>query len=78
MNGSIKLMRYFSFSAFFLGFAFLFIQTFPEDESMDLGRIISCGIGYWLWLASMAIACLASLLMRDKKRIMLPKEQSPT
>jgi hypothetical protein len=57
-----------------LGFAFLLATKVMVSESGTPNRVEGYGVGYWLWLASIAIACCASLLVRSAKATTSTKE----
>ncbi|MBI3514558.1 MAG: hypothetical protein HY060_10915 [Proteobacteria bacterium] len=44
--------------------AFLFMNTVITDASGTLLPITGVTVGYWLWLASMATACLGAIFLR--------------
>ncbi len=53
---------YTSLAALLIGLSFLLRKSIIKDEGGNYGTITGYRAGYWLWLASMAVAVLATLV----------------
>jgi hypothetical protein len=54
--------------ALLLALSFLLNRQISVDEAGHYGQIIHDGLGYWCWLASIALAFVAALVLRWKTR----------
>lgn len=52
-----------------LGFAlsFLSVKEMDVDEAGHSAKIISYGLGYWLWIGSIVMACVGSMVAAFRK-----------
>lgn len=55
--------------ALVVGASFLMVKTVAIDESGVPRPITADGVGYWLWLASIACACLGSVFIAPSRAL---------